>query len=331
MNSVKKKNYIKNELEKYINNPHDKIVRDVLLEKREGITFLNNVLKLKEPLKIEKIENYTNSFVSTKLENKISDVVYKVVNENIYIVIEHQTKKDKSMKKRMLFYKMEVLRKLADELEDEEKLERKNYIDPTVIGIVLYTGKEKWNRKNNKIKSKKITMTLKKWKTQEMSNYELVNAQEIDEEKLLEENSMLSKVLLIERLKNIDEAKKLSEKIMKQEMTKEMRERINLYMIVLIAQNLKMPRAEVEKIIKNKKEVGKMQVDEMLQREARRLRREGRKEGIAVGKEKEKIKIREIIKNLILNNVQDEQIEKSINISNIELKQIKQELINQNA
>ena len=85
-----------------------------------------------------------------------------------------------------------------------------------------------------------------------------------------------------------------------------------------------------------------MQVDEMLQREARRLRREGREEGRAQGIaiseakiEQEKIKrineIREIIKNLILNNVQDDLIEKSVNISNVELKQIKQELIRQNA
>ena len=235
-NGVGKKNYKENDFEKYINNPHDKIVRDVLLEKREGIIFLNNVLKLKEPLKIGNIENYTNSFVSTKLENKISDVVYKVINANMYVVIEHQTKKDTNMNKRMLNYKANILEKVLSE-DNEEKIESNSYIEPTVVGIVLFTGKEKWNHKNNKIKSKKTKMTLKKWKTQEMPNYELVDAKEIDEEKLLEENSMLSKVLLIERLKSIDEAKELAKKIMKQDMSKYMRERINLYMIVLIAQN----------------------------------------------------------------------------------------------
>ena len=161
------KNQNKIEIEKYINNPHDKIVRDVLLEKREGIIFLNNVLKLKEPLKIGNIENYTNSFVSTKLENKISDVVYKVINANMYVVIEHQTKKDTYMNKRIFNYKTEVMEKALSE-DNEEKIESKSYIEPTVVGIVLYTGKEKWNHKNNKIKSKEAKMTLKKWKTQEL-------------------------------------------------------------------------------------------------------------------------------------------------------------------
>ena len=246
----------------------------------------------------------------------------------MYIVIEHQTKKDKIMKKRMWNYKSEITRKLLDDELEEKKLEDKNYINPKVVGIVLYTGKEKWSNEANKIKNEEDRMTLDDWKTQDIMDYELVNAKDIDEGKLMEEKSMLSKVLLIERLQNIEEVKELSKKINKQEMPKEMKERINLYMIVLITQNLKMSRQEINKIIKNRREIGKMQVDEMLQREARRLRKEGRQEGIAVGETKGKIIM---IKNLINKNVQDDIIKDCAEISDKELKQIKQELIRQNA
>ena len=322
----------------YINNPHDKIIRKILMNKKEGKAFINKALNLKEEekLKEKNIENYTNSYVSNELKNKISDVVYKVINANMYVVIEHQTKKDKIMKKRIWHYKSEIIRKLLDDELEEQKLENKNYINPKVVGIVLYTGKEKWSNEANKIKNEEDKMTLDDWKTQDIMDYELVDAKEIDEEKLLEERSMLSKVLLIERLQNIDEARELAKKIMKQDMSKEMRERINLYMIVLIAQNLKMPQSEVKKIIKNRREVGKMQVDEMLQREARRLRKEGRiqgrAQGIAVGEARGDTKRKlAIIRNMIIKKVKDDIIMDCTEISDNELRQIKQELVRQNA
>ena len=65
----------------YINNPHDKIIRNVLLDKEEGAYFINKALNLKEEEKLSEknIYNYNSSFVNKKLQNRISDVVYKVV------------------------------------------------------------------------------------------------------------------------------------------------------------------------------------------------------------------------------------------------------------
>ena len=75
-----------------------------------------------------------------------------------------------------------------------------------------------------------------------------------------------------------------------------------------------------------------MQVDEMLQREARRLRKEGRAQGIAVGEARGDTKRKIImIKNLINKNVQDDIIKDCAEISDKELRQIKQELIRKNA
>ena len=79
-----------------------------------------------------------------------------------------------------------------------------------------------------------------------------------------------------------------------------------------------------------------MQVDEMLQREARRLRKEGRAQGIAVGEARGEARGDTkrkmiMIRNLITKNVQDDIIKYCAEISDKELKQIKQELIRQNA
>ena len=54
--------------EEHVNNPHDKEIRKVLMNKKEGKIFINKALKLKEEekLKEENIENYTNSYVTYK-------------------------------------------------------------------------------------------------------------------------------------------------------------------------------------------------------------------------------------------------------------------------
>ena len=79
-----------------------------------------------------------------------------------------------------------------------------------------------------------------------------------------------------------------------------------------------------------------MQVDEMLQREARRLRKEGRVQGIAVGEARgiaigDKSRKMAIIRNMIIKKVQDDIIMDCTEISDNELRQIKQELVRQNA
>ena len=108
--------------EEYINNPHDKEIRKVLMNKKEGKIFINKALNLKEEekLKEENIEDYTNSYVSNELKNKISDIVYKIVKReeiegDIYIIIEHQRAIDPKMKIRMYEYKSLVIRQALDE------------------------------------------------------------------------------------------------------------------------------------------------------------------------------------------------------------------------
>ncbi len=141
-------------IQEYINNPHDKEIRKVLMNKKEGKIFINKSLKLKEEDKLKEanIENYTNSFVSNELKNKISDIVYKIVNRKelgeIYIIIEHQRAIDPRMRIRMCEYKSLVIRQALD----EKQINAKGYKQPVVIGIVLYTGQKKWKEEKEVLK-----------------------------------------------------------------------------------------------------------------------------------------------------------------------------------
>lgn len=50
-----------------------------------------------------------DSIISEKFKNKESDVVYKIKDKNIFLLIEHQSKIDDKMPKRILDYEIETI------------------------------------------------------------------------------------------------------------------------------------------------------------------------------------------------------------------------------
>ncbi len=335
-----------NEKVEYINHPHDKIIRDVLLDKEEGSYFINKALNLKEEeqLSEKNLYNYNNSFVNNKLQNKIPDVVYKIVKEEtnnkevknkesenteidkhrekdrleereIYIIIEHQSKKDPLMEYRFFDYKVEITRLALD----KGKVGEESYKEPSVIGILLYTGKEKWRKEEqNNLKTKK---SLKYWTKQEYTKYKLVEASKMSEEELLKENTLLSKILLIEKAESTEEMMEMYSKIMNQNLSITTIEKIENYIIIILSQFLKKDKKELEKVLKNfegrKKTM--MHIEEVLIRERKKDRAEARAE--------EKIRM---IKEMLLNKEQDSKIQKYADVSSKELNKIKKDLLIQN-
>ena len=124
-----------------INNEHDKIFRTVLDKKTDVSKFLNKFLGLK--IKTEELEKYNSSYIDPKFKNKEADIVYRIKDKNIFLLIEHQTKIDKKMPIRLHEYSTEIM---ASAME-----ENKYKSIPSVIPIVLYTGKTKWKIENETI------------------------------------------------------------------------------------------------------------------------------------------------------------------------------------
>ncbi len=326
-------------IQEYINNPHDKIIRNVLLDKEEGAYFINKALNLKEKEKLSEknIINYNSSFVNSKLQNKISDVVYKVVKDektnakieqedrDIYIIIEHQSKKESEMEYRFFDYKVEVTRLALD----KSKIREETYKEPSVIGILLYTGKESWNKESQKSENEfKAKKTLKYWTKQGYTKYKLVEASKIPEEELLKENTLLSKILLLEKAESTDKIMEMYSKIMNQKLSTKEIEKIEKYIIIILSQVFKKDKRELEEVLKKfkRRESEMMHIEEVLIKERDSWFEEGKSIGRKSGLTEGRLKI---IRKMIKGKVKDDLIKEYTNANEQELAKIKKEMQSQ--
>ena len=222
MIKVETKNTIKIDIEKYLKDPvfmalvkkyakeseefnknkskidkeHDKIVKRVFQSKKEAAKFIGKAIGTK--VKPSELVAAQNSFVTTELEYREADIVYRLKGTNIVILIEHQTRVDYRMAYRILNYQIEIMR--ANEVENPKKEDK----ECLVIPIVLYTGKEKWTAKNYiKEIQERLFVEIKIRKEEielgTLGYYTLVDVNNYTKEELLKEGGILSKIMLIEK------------------------------------------------------------------------------------------------------------------------------------
>ena len=175
-----------------INNVHDKICRKALDKKKDAVKIINRILQENDKILESQIEKYNSSYISNELKNSESDIVYKLKKQNVFFLIEHQTKIDYLMPYRILKYELNII----DSVLVDVKHINKNYNYPQIIPIVLYTGKEKWNVKTD---LRSVQYKWNKYKEQELSRYNILDINKISDEELLDEESIISKILLIEK------------------------------------------------------------------------------------------------------------------------------------
>lgn len=173
---------------KKINHIHDKTFRKILDAKKEFTIFINKIFNLEEKVEEKDIEKYNRKFVSVDYTNQESDVIYKLKNKEIFILVEHQTKIDKKMPIRILKYELEIIRSRMDE---NNRLEF-----PIIIPIVLYTGKQRWNAKIN---YPSYNSELARYRGLKKVEYNLVDINDYTIEDLYKENSILTKIMILEK------------------------------------------------------------------------------------------------------------------------------------
>lgn len=244
-------------------------------------------------------------------------------DKKIFFLIEHQSKIDYSMPFRILEYQVAIIRSAID----KNKIKNKSYKIPLVMPIVLYTGKQKWNA------SKYLEEIQEKMKGQniKIGNYCLVDINDYTEKELLEDDAFLSKMMLIEKSKNTEEIAKILEKIVIkiQKEDKELLKRI----IEMILEE-KIGIAKTKEIIKKLKRESDymLAVIDMIRKENQMYidmgrkagKLEGRKEGKIEGKIEGKTqKLKEIVLNMIKENLSNEIIMKVTGISKKEINELK--------
>ena len=290
------------------NQKHDKIFKEILDNKKEGVKLLNKYLDLK--IEEKDIEKYTRKFVLPELENRESDVIYKMKNEQIFFLIEHQTKVDYSMPFRMLEYIVEIMRSAVS----REKMQNRNEKLPIVVPIVIYTGKENW----------KVPRLLQErqayyGKTNLEFKYNLVDGSKISKEELMKENSILSKAILLEKPDNPEEILKILKEVTTKDLDSDEKYFINLILKYLLPE--KLSKDETKRILENLKgeEDDTMFID-ILRKYFDDKEEKAVKEAV---KDTTKATTYELIKEMLKNNADEEFIKKVTKISNQELKEIK--------
>ena len=245
---------------------------------------------------------------------------YFLNGQNIFFLIEQQTKIDYSMPYRILEYQLEIIKSAID----IEKLKNKSYKIPQVYPIVLYTGKRKWNAKKflEDCQEKLVEIDMK------LSNYYIVDVNDFTEEELLNEDTLISKVMLLEKAKNSEEIeyflKKIIPKIKNKDKDKEVINRI-----ISIILSTKLDKNKIDELIKELKgdDEKMLAVMEMLEKENQMYINIGKKERKkrAGKKSGRKETISALVKNMLKENLSIELISKITGKTKEEIEKIKSE------
>ena len=285
----------------------------VLDQKEETVKFINKTLKLN--IKKEEIEKYNSSFINKLFQNKEADIVYKIKDKNIFFLIDHQSKIDYSMPFRLLEYEVAIIRSAID----KSKIKNKSYKIPLVMPIVLYTGKQKWNANKYLERSQEKIQGL----NIKIGNYSLVDINNYTEKELLEDNTFISKMMLIEKSKNTEEIAETLEKIISKTQ-KEDKELLRRIIEIILEEKIGITKSKelIKKLEKGSDSM--LAIVDMIRKENQMYIDMGRKEGKKEGKIEGKTEtIKEIVNKMLRKNLPEKTIIEITGINPKEIEKIK--------
>ncbi len=311
---------------KRIHHEHDKIMKKILSNKKEAVKFINRTVNLQNKVTSESIEIYNKEYITDSLEIRQADVIYKLKNNNIFFLIEHQSKVDYSIPYRILEYKTEILKYNVD----KERMKQKDYKMPLIIAIVLYTGKESWKVKQEFLQVQEECSTYLKEKLGISSFYILEDINKISEEELLKSNNFLEKIFLLEKSKSKEDLKenfiKIIQKLKREEqegkITKEDKEEFEEDIIKILVP--KIGQEEIKEQIEKSREgvEGKMElaVTRMIARENQAIRVKSKREGKIEGMTQKSM---EIAKKLFEIHMTAEEVKQITGLTEKEVAKLK--------
>ncbi len=308
---------------------HDKSIRKILLNKKEAVIFINQALRLentKNEIKEEEIELYNNQYVTKIYNNRISDIVYKIKNKNVYFLIEHQLRIDYSMALRIAEYIVAILG------IGSQKRKNKNMIIPLVIPIVLYTGEKEWDAKEC---ITDLEERLDGYGNKEFGRYILFSINKDRKKEVVQMKGILSKIILLDSSKNEEELKENYKIIKKYNMNKSERELLNEYTYNVLSKILN--KNDLEELNNEllKERGGKSMVLELLleakkkadvaEKKADLIERRAEKKVYEKEKKLEKT-IKQIVEEMLRNNINVETIKKCTKLSTEEIMKLKKSI-----
>ena len=259
---------------------HDKLFRDSLDDKTEVIKFIKYFLEPKTKLKEESIEKYNRNFITIEYKERQSDIVYKVKNKNIFILIEHQSKIDNAMPFRFVEYITETMKSAID----RNKIRNKNYKLPKIVPILLYTGEKPWDVSEELVEEEykafeEFGLQLK---------YNIIDINDYTEKELLEKDSIVALAMAIEKCEDDDTVEEILERLVEISITENRKELAKRIITNILKTTLDRINPNItEKVLRKLKESEvkenmrplDVRIQEGNERKRKQILKEGRKEG----------------------------------------------------
>ena len=268
--------------DKYKNHFNDKIMRKILKDKYQAAIYLNDWLKIKPKYEIkpEDLEEVTESYITHTWSNKETDIVYKDKKyDGVFYLIEHQTKVDYLMAKRIEEYKNEIQNHY--ELNRPKGNNKKSRKVANVIAIVIYIEDKKWKAKRN-LDEIKIVNPRVEGKIED--DYALISINEYSIEDLKEKlkrnnKNIILKLALINKIAKINDSKTMIKEIKNIKIREEEIDYIASYINERISKKCGKDVAKL--MIKNiEREINEEEEKNMLEAFVDRFLKEGKEEGL---------------------------------------------------
>ena len=288
----------------------------ILEDKTQVAELINRCLKLKEKITPKDLEIYNSSFIDQKFSNQECDIVYKKKGQQIFFLMEHQSRIDYSMPRRILKYQIAIM-EMA--IKDKRKMKQNEKL-PLVIPIVIYTGTGSWNVAKY---IKDCQEQLSGLDTMELGSYVILDSNEYTKQELLDDKLFILKMMALEKTKNPDELYNNLQEITQKRIGKTNEDILMRVIKYIYNETLGEERAK-DIIGKLESRGDKEMIIEVIKKDREQQwqkgRQEGRQEGKKIGEKLGISKaITQMVKEMINNNLSDEQIMK---IAKIDLKKL---------
>ncbi len=280
----------------------------ILEDKTQVAELINRCLKLKEKITPKDLEIYNSSFIDQKFSNQECDIVYRKKGQQIFFLMEHQSRMDYSMPRRILKYQiaiMEMAMKNKRRMKKSEKL-------PLVIPIVIYTGTGNWNVAKY---IKDCQEQLSGLDTMELGSYVILDSNEYTKQELLDDKLFILKMMALDKTKNPDELYNNLQEITKKRIGK-INEDILLRIVKYIYKEAIGEERAKDIIGKLESRGDKEMIIEVIKKDREMQFQKGEKLGISKA-------ITQMVKEMINNNLSDEQIMKITKIDSKKLAKLK--------
>lgn len=310
---LEKSGIIDEEQQKSVKQKHDKSFKEILSDKKEMQLFLNQFVGIK--VSLNELEEQKNSYINKQFEKRESDIIYKIKQKEIYILVEHQSKVDKRMPRRIFEYCMGIMMELEKTKKEDDGS------NPLIIPVVIYTGTNKWNVETNFSNTQKMYEGYEQYKIN--LNYKLIDINNYSKEELIKKDTKLASMMIFEKCKTKEELKNEIVEMLLLAQEKNKIKWIEQLIRYVFADKLKEDGNRILEVL----EKGEMsEMDDLLERieiNEARIRRnlinKGKMEGIIET-------MTTIIKNMLQQNENEEKIMKYTNAKKEDIEKVKKEL-----